>query len=62
MLCLILMVFAFVLVVIGGFRPPANPPIDVLGYRLVCFALACFFLASIVADLMSKGGGLHVLG
>jgi hypothetical protein len=34
----------------------------VLGYRLVCFALACFFLASIVADLMSKGGGLHVLG
>lgn len=50
MLSLILMVFAFVLAVIAGFRPPSNPPFEVLGYRLICFALACFFLASILGN------------
>jgi hypothetical protein len=52
-LSLILMVFAFVLAVIAGFRPPNNPPLDVLGWRLACFALACFFLANILASAAS---------
>jgi hypothetical protein len=45
------MVFAFVLAVIAGFRPAENPPpYDVLRNRLICFALACFFLAGIVSS------------
>ena len=55
---LILMVFAFVLAVIAGFRTPSNPPFEVLGYRLICFALACFFLA----DILAKATGLHLIG
>lgn len=58
MLSLILMVFAFVLAVIAGFRPASNPPADVLRDRLVCFALACFFLA----DILAKATSLKLLG
>jgi len=29
--------------VIAGFRTP-NPPSDIWSARLICFALACFFL------------------
>jgi hypothetical protein len=58
MFSLILMVFAFVLAVIAGLRPPSNPPLDVLGYRLLCFALAAFFLA----DILTKASGLKLLG
>ena len=58
MLSLILMVFAFVLAVIAGFRPPNNPPFDVLGWRLLCFALACFLLA----DILVRATGLKLLG
>jgi hypothetical protein len=57
-LCLILMVFAFVLVVIAGLRPPNAPPVDVLGWRLMCFSLACFFLA----DIFARAVGLHLIG
>ena len=53
MLSLILLVFAFVLAVIAGLRPPNNPPFDVLGWRLLCFALACFFLANILVQAVS---------
>ena len=49
-LSLILLVFAFVLAVIAGLRPPNNPPFDVLGWRLLCFALACFFLANLLGN------------
>lgn len=58
MLSLILMVFAFVLAVIAGLRPPSNPPFDVLGWRLFCFAVACFFLA----DILARAAGLKLLG
>jgi hypothetical protein len=58
MLSLILMVFAFVLAVIAGFRPPSNPPFEVLGYRLICFALASFFLA----NLLGSPTALKLLG
>jgi hypothetical protein len=52
------MVFAFVLAVIAGLRPPSNPPFDVLGWRLFCFAVACFFLA----DILARAAGLKLLG
>jgi len=58
MLSLILMVFAFVLAIIAAFRPPDNPPVDVLGWRLACFALACFFLA----NLLGSPTALKLLG
>jgi hypothetical protein len=45
MLSLILMVFAFVLAVVAGLL---GPPYDPWRSRLLCFALACFFLAEIL--------------
>ena len=58
MISLILLVFAFVLAVIAGFRPPNNPPFEVLGWRLLCIALAAFFLA----NLLGSPAALKLLG
>jgi hypothetical protein len=57
-LSLIFLVFAFVLAVIAGFRPPNNPPFEVLGWRLLCIALAAFFLA----NLLGSPAALKLLG
>jgi len=57
-LSLILLVFAFVLAVIAVFRPPNNPPFDVLGSRLLCFLVACLLLA----DILVTATGLKLIG
>jgi hypothetical protein len=41
----ILLVFAFVLAVVSGLVNPATEP---WRWRLLCFALACFFLAEVL--------------
>ena len=45
MLSLILLVFAFVLAIVAALLGPPEHP---WRNRLVCFALACFFLAEIL--------------
>jgi len=45
MIALILVVFAFVLFILAGFRPEAESP---LRSRLVCFGLACLAGAEII--------------
>lgn len=54
MLSLICLVFAFVLAVVAAFLTPA--PAEPWRGRLLCFALACFFLGEILA----KGALLHL--
>lgn len=55
MLSLILLVFAFVLLVVAGImgnpNPPGNSP---WSWRLLCYGLACWVLT----ELLSKGGPL----
>jgi hypothetical protein len=51
MVVLILLVFAFVLAVVAGMWA-AEP----WRWRMLCFALACYFLADLV-----RGAGLHPL-
>ncbi len=47
MLSLIFLVASFVLAVLAGtFSPPAEP--WRWSYRLLCFALACFFLSELI--------------
>ena len=48
MLILILLVFAFVLAVVAGFAWPGTPPPSPWGWRLLCWSLACYFLALIL--------------
>ena len=55
MLSLILIVFAFVLAVVSGLVNPATEP---WRWRLLCFAMACFFLAEII----SRAPTFHVGG
>jgi len=46
---LILLVFAFVLAVVAGFMRP--DPTPVWPWRLLCWALACYFASDIVRVL-----------
>lgn len=52
MISLILLVFAFVLAVLAGSLNPAPAP--PWPWRLLCYSLACWFLA----DLVVRGGTL----
>lgn len=48
MISLILLVFAFVFAVIAAFAPVAEPWPWKIQWRLLCFSLACYFLAEIL--------------
>ncbi len=57
MLSLILLVFAFVLAVVAGITGPAlSSPNSPWPWRLLCYGLACYFLADILgrAPLLMK--------
>ena len=58
MLPLILLVFAFVMAVVAGVIGYPNPPANFWGWRLACWAVACYFLAEILA----RGGAVLRLG
>ncbi len=51
MLSLILLVFAFVLAVVAGITGPAlSSPNSPWPWRLLCYGLACYFLAGILQN------------
>lgn len=55
MISLILLVFAFVLSVVAGITGPGSPPTAPWPWRLLCYALACYFLA----ELLKSAGPIH---
>lgn len=53
MLSLILLVFAFVLAVVAGITGPGAPAAP-WPWRLLCYGIACYFLA----DILQRGAPL----
>lgn len=53
MLTVILLVFAFVMLVVAGLVPPAPPAPGLWAWRLLCWGLACWALSLIL-------GGVHL--
>ncbi len=53
MLILILLVFAFVMSVVAGVTAAPAPP-GLWSWRLLCWSLACYFLA----EIFTRGGSV----
>lgn len=58
MLVLILIVFAFVLSVVAGILSPPPAVGNQWSWKLLCWAMACWFLA----EMLARGGSVLKLG